>query len=428
MPFHLRNKRWSCIVAHRRAGKTVACVNDLITRALASPKENPRYRYIAPYYNQAKAVAWDYLKQYSAALQPKVNESELSVEFRNAHGKLARIRLFGADNLDALRGQYSDGDILDEFADFRPRAWGEVIRPSLADRKGWAVFIGTPKGHNEFYRIHQLAQRETDWFHMVLRASESGLLSPVELKSMRDTMTEDQAEQELECSFEAAIIGAVYGRQLSGIEKAGRITSVDIDPQLPVHTAWDLGLSDATAIWFFQVLYNEVRIIDYVEGHHERIEDYVDLLKAKAYRYGKHWLPHDGNNKLLAAGGRSIVQQLFELGVKAFVVPATTHVNQIASARKVLEKCWFDRERCHEGIEALKQYQFEFDEDKKAFKERPRHDWTSHAADAFEILSQVVQNPKELEPREEPKFLHQMTANDVFWPPKSAKSVKIERI
>lgn len=428
MPFHLRSQRWACIVAHRRAGKTVACVNDLLTRALASKKENPRFRYIAPYHSQAKAICWDYLKRYSQALDPKINESELSVEFTNAAGQRARIRLFGADNLDALRGQYSDGDILDEFADFRPRAWGEVIRPSLADRGGWAVFIGTPKGHNEFYRIHQLAQSDPKWFSMVLRSSETGLLSADEIKDMRRTMSEDQAEQELECSFEAAIIGAVYGRQLSVIEKTGRICAIDIDPLLPVHTSWDLGLSDATAIWFFQALHNEVRLVDYVEGHHERIEDYVELLQAKGYRYGKHWLPHDGNNKLLAAGGRSIVQQLFELGVKAYVVPSTTQVNQIASARKVLDRCWFDRERTHDGLEALKQYQFEFDEDKKVFRDRPRHDWTSHAADAFEILAQVVQNPKELEPTEKPRYLHEMTANEVFWPPKSPKSGRIERI
>lgn len=424
----MRSQRWSVIVAHRRAGKTVASINDTLTRALACPKQHPRYGYIAPYYRQAKGIAWDYLKRYSACLSPKVNEAELSVEFDNAEGQRARVTLYGADNPDSLRGLYFDGVVLDEPADMRPRLFPEIIRPALADRRGWAAFIGTPKGHNAFYDLHRMAANEPSWFSMVLRASASGLLTAEEIEDMRKTMTDDQADQELECSFEAAIIGAIYGRQMAEIETRGRMVKKLYDPKLPVHTAWDLGLSDATAIWFFQAAHMENRVIDYLEGHHEKVSDYVDALKERGYSYGKHFLPHDGNNKLLAAGGRSIVQQLWEHKIKAQVVPATTQVNQIAATRKVLDYTWFDPVLCDDGIEALKQYRYKFDEDRKVYLTQPLHDWTSHAADAFEILSQVWQSPKELEPEEKPRYLHEMTANDVFWPKNQPKSVRTDRI
>ena len=147
--FHERKQRWSIVIAHRRAGKTVACINDLIIKAGLENKPNGRYAYIAPYHSQAKSIAWDYLLRYSQPLYRKHNQSELWVELVNG----SRIRLFGADNPDALRGMYLDGVILDEYADMKPSVWGSVLRPLLSDRAGWAVFIGTPKGHNAFYDI-----------------------------------------------------------------------------------------------------------------------------------------------------------------------------------------------------------------------------------------------------------------------------------
>lgn len=412
MPFHLRSKRWACIVAHRRAGKTVACINELLTRALATSKKRAQFAYLAPFRSQAKSIAWQYLKEYGAPVMKDKNESELWIELING----SRIFLFGADNPDALRGLFLDGCVLDEYADMKPSIWGKVIRPLLADRKGWAVFIGTPKGHNAFYEIWQKANSDETWFPLMLRASETGLLDDAELVDARRGMSEDEYEQEFECSFEAAILGAVYGRWMADAEKQGRVTQVQYDPNLPVHTAWDLGYDDSTAIWFWQVAFNEVRLIDYYEASGEDIKHYCDVIKDKPYQYGKHFVPHDAANKLLAAGGRSIVQQAYEMGVKMYVVPATSQQNGINAARKTLEVCWFDREHCQDGIEALKQYQFEFDEDKKIFRNKPRHDWTSHGSDAFEIIAQAWQNPKQLEPEDKPRFLHDMTANDIFWP------------
>ena len=175
--FHDRQERWAVVVAHRRCGKTVACINDLIYRALTEEKENARYAYIAPYYAQAKSIAWDYLQRFAQPVMAKSNQSELWVELLNG----ARIKLFGADNPDALRGLYLDGVVLDEYADMRPRMWGEIIRPLLADRLGWAVFIGTPKGHNAFYDVYNNATKNDSWYVKTLRASQTKLLPDSEI-------------------------------------------------------------------------------------------------------------------------------------------------------------------------------------------------------------------------------------------------------
>lgn len=384
--FHARKERWACLVAHRRAGKTVACINDLIKRAIVDGKENGRYAYIAPFYSQAKTIAWDYLLRFSEPIRVNANASELWVELING----SRIRLFGGDNPDALRGLYLDGVILDEYADMRPRVWGEIIRPLLADRQGWAVFIGTPKGHNAFYDVWRTAQASDSWYASSIRASESGLLPPDELRDACQGMTEDQYEQEFECSFEAAILGAYYGKELKTLEDSGRVADVPYDPAIPVYTAWDLGYHDDTAIWFYQVTNSEIHCIDYYSGSGLSVEDYAKAVNERGYRYARHWLPHDARAKTLASGGRSIIEQLIPLlgGVsKLAIVPSLSVQDGIQAARLMLPRVWFDRANTYDAFELLKQYQREWDEDKKTFRDNPRHDFTSHCADAFRMLA-----------------------------------------
>ena len=391
LDFHYREQRWACIVAHRRAGKTVACINELITRALASQKKSPRFAYIAPYYKQAKTVAWDYLKEYAKDVITDKNEAELWIEVANGDTR-ARIYLFGADNPDSLRGMYLDGVILDEPADMRPSFWPTIIRPMLADRQGWAVFIGTPKGHNQFYEISQQARESDDWFFYVLKASESGLLSTEELADTRKSMSEDQYNQEFECSFEAAILGGVYSKWMTQLEDTGHIADrVTYDDRYPVYTAWDLGFDDATSIWFYQRGNNEILLLEYYENHGEGIKFYCDVLKSKPYKYHTHFVPHDALNKVMAAGGRSIVEQAWDEGVKLVSIPATSQQNSIEALRMTLPHCWFNRSACHDGIEALKMYSFAYDEDNKIFKKVPRHDWSSHACDAAELMAVMWQ-------------------------------------
>lgn len=401
--FHARSQRWACLVAHRRAGKTVACINDLIKRAITDGKENGRYAYIAPFYSQAKTIAWDYLLRFSEPIRTSANASELWVELING----ARIRLFGGDNPDALRGLYLDGVILDEYADMRPRVWGEIIRPLLADRQGWAVFIGTPKGHNAFYDIWRTAQSSESWYAASIRASESGLLPPDELADARRGMTEDQYEQEFECSFEAAILGAYYGKELKVLEDAGRVGDVPYDPAIPVYTAWDLGYHDDTAIWFYQVTNSEIHCIDYYSGSGLSVEDYARSVNERGYRYARHWLPHDARAKTLASGGKSIIEQLIPLlggASKLAIVPSLSVQDGIQAARMTLPRVWFDRENTYDAVELLKQYQREWDADKKTFRDKPRHDFTSHCADAFRMLALSWREIKPPEPEALPKF------------------------
>lgn len=387
--FHDRTQRWAVVVAHRRCGKTVSCINDLIYRALDENKENGQYAYVAPYYSQAKNIAWDYLQRYAKPVMNRANQSELWVELFNG----AKIKLYGADNPDALRGLYLDGVVLDEYADMRPRLWGEIIRPLLADRMGWATFIGTPKGHNAFYDVYINATKDPRWYTKTLRASQTGLLPQSELEDAQASMSPDQYEQEFECSFEAAIMGAYYGKEMRVLTDAGRITTVEADPLFPVNSAWDLGYSDDTALWFYQVIYGEIRILDYHSSNGHQVSYYTDLLESKRqenkWKYGKHYLPHDARAKTLASGGKSIIEQIAsKIPIESLkIVPSLSLQDGIQATRLALMRSWFDADRCHDGIECLRQYQREYDEDKKVFRDKPKHDWTSHGADAFRMLA-----------------------------------------
>jgi hypothetical protein len=368
----------------------VACINDLIVKALLENKKHAQYAYIAPFYSQAKSVAWRYLERFSEPVMSKSNQSELWVELING----ARIRLFGADNPDALRGNFLDGVVLDEMADMKPNLWGEIIRPLLADRMGWATFIGTPKGHNSFYDIFNNAQKNPSWYTKVLRADQTMLLPQSELDDARASMSDNQYEQEFLCSFEAAIMGAYYGQEMRRITDLDRITTVDYDPMFPCHTAWDLGFNDSTSIWWFQVVYGEIRVLDHHSSNGQAIPFYTGLLAQKedefGYKYGYHYLPHDARAKTMASGGKSIIEQIAtKIDIKHLkIVPNLSIQDGIQATRLALTRTWFDN-RCEEGIECLRQYQREWDDDRKVFRDRPKHDWTSHSSDAFRYLSVV---------------------------------------
>lgn len=393
VPFHDRTQRWAWIAAHRRFGKTVGCINELIRGALTCRKENPRFAYIAPLYTQAKDIAWTYVKHFTADI-PGVahHESELRADFPNG----GRVRLYGAENYDRMRGVYFDGVILDEYADMDPRVWPEVIRPALSDRQGWATFIGTPKGRNAFYELGygnpdtgwEGAEKSDEWFHLVLRASETGILADGELGDARKIMTPEQFEQEYECSFDAAIIGAYYGREMADLERDKRIRSVPWEPSLPVYTAWDLGLDDATAIWFVQAAGSEIRVIDYYETNNTSLTEVSRVLRNdRPYSYGEHYLPHDAEiRELMTAKSRK--ESLEALGIRPIMIAARQSVEEgINAVRQTLPKCVIDADKCARGIESLKQYRREWDDKRKTFKTAPFHDWTSHGADAFRYLA-----------------------------------------
>lgn len=385
--FHQRMARFSSLVCHRRAGKTFACVNELVLRAIYTPKQNARYAYIAPFYKQAKDIAWVYLKDAVEGFAVAVRESELRVILPNG----AWITLYGADNPDALRGIYLDGVILDEYGDCRPSLYTEVILPTLADRSGWAVFIGTPKGKNHFFKIHARAIKEDKWFDMTLKASVSKILKQEDLDEMRGQMTAAQYAQEFECDFTAAVMGTYYADFIQAMELDSRIGPNPqlYDPFKPVEVACDLGYSDSTAFWFWQDGEMGPNIIKYYENQGQPLSHYIDLLKNSPYKIERLWVPHDAKAKTLQTG-RSTIQQLMSAGLPCVPVPWLNVQHGIDAARLILPKCTFDTLECGEGIEALRAYKREYNEVTKAFQDKPKHDWASDGADAFRYLSLVA--------------------------------------
>jgi phage terminase large subunit len=380
IPYINRKERWAGIVAHRRAGKTVACVMDLIKRAIECKLPEPRFAYIAPTYQQAKDIAWAYLKRYTSGIPGmKVSESELSVTFPH-NG--ARLRLYGAENYERLRGLYLDGVVIDEAGDIDPRAWPEVIRPTLSDRKGWASFIGTPKGRNAFFDVIQQSKRDDDWFHATLRASETSLIAAGELQDARKSLTQEQYDQEYECSFDAAVVGAYYGREIALAEKENRITKVPQERAADTFAAWDLGIGDSTAIWVFQIIGREWHFVHHYEASGVDLGHYVDWVKALPYRIQTHYLPHDAEAKELQTGN-SRVEFLEARGLNCEVIPQHRVEDRIASARVKFNRFWFDADKCARGIDCLRMYRSDYDEKNKVLRPRPLHDWASHSADAF---------------------------------------------
>ena len=386
IPFHNRVNRFSSLVCHRRAGKTVACINDLVAKALHTKKKDARYAYVAPFYRQAKDVAWTYLKAATEGISTKIREADLRIELPNG----AWITLYGADNPDALRGLYFDGVILDEFGDCRPALWAEVILPCLLDRKGWAVFIGTPKGKNHFYLMNKRAIQEDSWYQMTLKASESGLLDVDDLKEIRGQMTEDQYDQEMECSFDAAVQGTYYASLITKLESEGHMGAHRWDPTQPVYVATDLGFTDSTAMWFWQLAPDGIKVIDYEEHAGKSLPFYFDLLEEKGYEYEIVWLPHDAKAKSLQTG-RSTIEQFLEAGFPCSITPKLAVQHGIDAARKVITGCYFDEVACYDGIEALRAYRRSFNEVTKQFGKSPVHDWASNGADAFRYLALVTQ-------------------------------------
>jgi len=386
LPYHASDKRYSLTVAHRRAGKTVARINKLIRCAASAEIENPRFGYLAPYYIQAKDIAWNYLKSYSypiLAIGGKVNESELSVIF--AHNG-AQIRLYGAENAERLRGLYFDGIVADEAQDITPQALTQVIMPALADRKGWLDLSGTPKGWgNLLGESYKRAKDDPQWFVQMLKASETGLIDADELKNLRAMMPENEYLQEFECSFDAAITGAYYAKELQQAQADGRIGRVPYDKALKVNTAWDLGVSDSTAIWFYQQTGREIRVIDYFEAAGHGLDYYARELDKKGYLYGKHFAPHDIQVRELGSG-KSRWETAKGLGITFQVLPADSVQDGISTARLLISRMYFDEHKCAIGIDALRQYREKRDE-KRGVNLGPLHDWSSHAADAFRYLS-----------------------------------------
>lgn len=386
----LDTHRWIVLVMHRRFGKTVLLINHLVKSSMTCSLTDPRFHYCAPFLKQAKKIAWDYTKRFTAPIPGiQYNEAELRCDFPNG----ARLTLIGADNAEGHRGIYSDGTVFDEYGNTDPQVFTSIFRPALSDRGGWAIFAGTPNGRNHFHELLTRAEEDTtgQWYNKILKASETGVLSPEELEDARFIMSEEEYEREYECSFVSGARGAYYAKQLRKAEQDGRITSIPYVSDQEVYTFWDLGVDDAMSIWFMQQIGNEIRFIDYYENTGEGLSHYAKVLKDKGYNYGDHYMPHDAAHKSVQTG-KTTREVAEDMGIKPISVVKRAKdkaavLAGIESGRNILSQCYFDKKKCSQGLSALETYQAEWDESKKKLADGPKHDWTSHAADAFRTFS-----------------------------------------
>lgn len=387
---HTNTARFQPLVWHRRAGKTVYVINKLQKQILTCPLPDARGMYVCPFLKQAKRVAWDYLVKFSAPIPGvEVNKGELTVQYPTG----GRITLAGADNADAHRGIYLDHLVLDEVAQMSPRIWGEIFRPTLADRLGSGDFIGTPRGRlNLFY---EMAQRGIEgkakldgWSTSILTANDTGVIHPQELIDARQEMSEDEYQQEFFCSWDASIKGAYYAKEMQLALEQKRITTVSYQDNAPVYTVCDLGMLDSFSIWYIQVIGNELHFIDYDEFAGMGLPAVIKIMREKPYIYGDHYAPHDINVRELGTGVTRL-ETARNLGVRYKMVRKIDVMDGIDAVRSMLKRCWFDKDKCSNGLEALRQYHSQYDPVKRIDSTAPAHDWSSHGADAMRYAAVV---------------------------------------
>lgn len=388
---------------HRRAGKDDLCLH---WTAVSAFQRVGSYWHMLPEAKQARKAIWDAVNPstgqrridtaFPAVVRAATRDTDMFIRFKNG----STWQAVGSDNFNSLVGAPPVGIVFSEWALANPAAWG-YLRPILEENGGWALFITTSRGDNHAKQQYDMALREPDWFAQVLPATDTDVFEAGQLERIRREMIGEYGttvgdalfQQEYLCSFQAAIIGSYYGEQLQQAENEGRLTRVPHDPGVQVHTAWDLGISDHTVIWFYQTAGREVHLIDYHAANGKPLEYFARVLQEKPYLYGHHTLPHDVQVRELGTG-RSRLETLAALGIQVRIVPNLPVEDGINAARRILPRCWIDRERCAEGLRALQNYRTEWDDKHKVFQAQPLHDWASHGADAFRYLALSLEEQK----------------------------------
>ena len=374
-------------VWHRRAGKDLLSINWCATSAI---KRKGLYWHLLPTYNQGRKIVWDgmtkpgrnFLEHFPKSIWHSVNNTDMKLTLKN--GSIYQV--VGTDNIDRLVGSNPLGIIFSEYSLQDPRAW-DLLRPILAENGGWAVFIYTARGRNHGYDLFNMAARNERWFCQKLTVDDTKSVSQEAIEDEREAgMPDELIQQEFYCSFDAPLVGSYYGSLMAKALAEERIKNVPYEPRLEVHTSWDLGIGDSTAIIFFQRYGNEYRIIDYYENQGEGIAHYIKIVREKEYVYGRHIAPHDIKVREMGTG-KSRFEVSRSLGLNFWVCPNIMIDDGIEAARTVIPRCYFDEKKCSILIEALRQYRKAYDEKLKVYKDRPLHDWTSHAADAFRYLA-----------------------------------------
>jgi len=374
-------------VWHRRAGKDLSSINWCAVSAMTRPG---LYWHLFPTYNQGRKIAWDgmtrdgrkFLDHFPKEMHEAVNNTEMRLTLKN--GSIYQV--VGTDNVDRLVGANPVGVVFSEYSLQDPRAWN-YIRPILAENGGWALFIYTARGRNHGYDLLNVAKKNETWFQQVLTVDDTRAIPKDAVDEERASgMPEEMIQQEFYCSFDAPLVGSYYGNAMAKLLADSHLGKIPYDPVLDVHTSWDLGVGDSTSIIFFQMAANEIRIIDYYENSGEGLPHYIKTLREREYVYGDHFAPHDIKVRDFSTG-KSRIEVARELGIKFNIVANLRIDDGIEAVRSVLPRCYFNEAKTEHLIEALRQYRKDFDEKNKVFRDKPKHDWTSHPSDAMRYLA-----------------------------------------
>lgn len=388
---------------HRRSGKDDLGLHFTATQVVQYPAN---YWYLLPQANQARKAIWTAVDSHMGVkridwafpkeLRENTNDQEMLIRFKNG----ATWQVVGSDNYQGVIGSGAFGIVYSEYMLSDPNS-RLFLEPILKENGGWAIFNGTPRGRNHFHGLYNLAISEPGWFGQLLTVKDTGALTDVEIEDYRRQLAmergEDEADnavaQEYFCSWDAAIPGSYYGKFIAALEAEDCIGSVAYDPRYPVITGWDIGVGDSTAIWFVQQTRTSLNIIDYYETSGVGADHYAKVIKEKPYMYEYHILPHDADDREWGNNASSRVDSLKSLGVRPLRIMKRASVDDgINAVRIILHGARFDRKRCQRGIDALRQYQRTWDDKLKVFSQKPLHDWTSHAADAFRYLAQGLRD------------------------------------
>lgn len=415
-----RGVKRQLLIWHRRAGKDDYALHKT---CVAAHMRIGNYWHCLPKYEQARKAIWEAINPHSGlrrinevfpeAIRKRTDNTSMLIELRC--GSIWRI--VGSDNPDSLVGAPPVGIVFSEWALSNPSAWA-YLAPALAENGGWADFITTPRGKNHVYAMYQMAKKNPSWFAEILSVNETGFpLDRVEEQRLEyhsiygEEVGNSLIDQEYFCSFNAATLGSYYGKSIERAEANNRLGLSLHDPALPVYTAWDLGISDQTVIWCFQVSSDQIRVIDLIYGTGKNLGQYVNELNGKPYNYADDFVPHDARVRDLGTG-RTRLETLKSLGRKPRLVVRHSVEDGINALRVTIEGNSLWDKNCDHGLEAMKQYHAEWDDERKMFKDKPYHDWTSDFADAARYMALAWREVKAVTPKQQrPKELKIMASD-----------------
>ena len=379
---------------HRRAGKDKTCLAATI---IQMHKRRGAYYHLFPTAAQGRKALWlgigkdgfKYMDHFPKQLVKRINDQEMTITLKN--GSIYQI--IGTDKgLDYLRGTNPVGLIFSEYSRMNPSVW-DTMRPILRENDGWAIFPYTPWGENHGYRLYEMAVKNEEWFASKLTVDDTqdnngnAIVTPEDVEEeIQSGMSLEMSKQEFYCNFHSVLPGAIFSQELMAAEEQGRIGEVPYHAELPVFTSWDLGIKDSSAVWFYQLISNEVRFIDYYEASGQSLADIIDVVKSKPYQYGEHFAPHDIKVREFSTG-RSRVDFASRFGINFTATPKVSDKGEaLDAAKRLLKICWFDRENCKEGLAALRNYHRGFNAANRVFSDKPVHSWASHGSDAFLLV------------------------------------------